>query len=59
MPKLTVKYTVEYTETIDWPEDEVDALNFDNLACNLNPEESACGDVDISSVLENGLEYDF
>jgi len=36
MAILKVQYLVRVTETIDWPDDELDDLTYDNLMTNLN-----------------------
>lgn len=39
MPKVKVRYQVEVTQEIDWPDDEMDNLTAENLPCNLEPED--------------------
>ena len=39
MAKFKVKYTVTIEETINWPDDELDNFDYDNLMINLNIEE--------------------
>ena len=39
MAKIRVVYTTEHTQEIDWPDDELDNLNHDNLVCRLDPDE--------------------
>ncbi len=40
MAKLTVKYTVIVYEDIDWPDDEMEFLNYESLLTNLDIEKS-------------------
>lgn len=39
MPQVKVRYQVEVTQVIDWPDDEMDNLTAENLPCNLDPED--------------------
>lgn|GEM_PF-3770335 len=59
MPKVKVKYTVKATQIIDWPEDEMSNFDYDNLECNLEPEESTLTVGDIVDVQVDGKPYDF
>ena len=62
MPKIKVTYMKEITEEIDWPEDEMDEFNYENLEANLG-----CGlitneDIELSSISSvevGGKEYQF
>ena len=40
MAKLRVEYEVKLVEFIDWPDDEMDDLNYENLHCNLDMNKS-------------------
>lgn len=44
--KLKVTYIATMTQIIDWPDDELYDLNYDNLLVNLEPEESRLNDTD-------------
>jgi hypothetical protein len=60
MAKLTVRYNVIVYETIDWPDDEMDNLNYDNLLCNLDIENSSEHIVEeITDIQKNGVEFNF
>lgn len=61
MANIEVTYLATMTETIHWPDDEMDNFNHDNLCLNLNPEEAAsCSpDIEITTVLVNGKNHDF
>jgi hypothetical protein len=51
MPTVKVRYQVEVTQEIEWPEDEMDNLTAENLPCNLEPEDGNI-DTDTIEVLE-------
>jgi len=38
MAKISVRYTVVVYEDIDWPDDELEDLTYDNLLINLDIE---------------------
>ena len=61
MAKVQVVYTVEYTETMEWPDDEMDGFNHDNLVCNCDPELASISNHnhEIKSVSVNGEDHDF
>jgi len=60
MAKLRVVYTVQHVEYIEWPDDEMDALDYDNLMCNLDPNEAKFKDVDdIVDIKKDGEEFYF
>lgn len=61
MAKVKVTYVATMVETIDWPDDEMDNFNYENLCVNLDPEKAAsCSpDVEIETVLVNGKSHDF
>lgn len=53
MAQVKVQYTVKATQYIDWPEDEMDDFNYDNLECNLEPSDrSTMLEVDEITVVE-------
>lgn len=56
MAKVVVTYMVEMEQVIDWPDDELDSLNHENLVNNCEPENSQISDDDfqIMTVLVNG-----
>ena len=39
MAKVIVEYTAKFKQTLDWPDDELDSFNHDNLESNLEPTE--------------------
>lgn len=64
MPLITVKYSKEVTETLNWPEDEMGDFDYDTLEANLSSpltknrtEEIEYGS--ITSVKINGKEHEF
>ena len=60
MAILKVKYTVEVEQTIEWPDDELDNLNYDNLMCNLDVDNKDDHTYeDIKSITKNGKRFDF
>lgn len=61
MAKVQVKYSVEMTETIDWPDDELDDFNYDSLVSNCDPDKADIvnHDFDIQEVSLNGKPHDF
>lgn len=60
MATLEVEYTVKVKQTIHWPDDELDNLNYDNLMVNLDP--AIANDIgepeEISNVKKNGEQYE-
>lgn len=38
MAKVRVEYTIKAIQYIDWPDNEMDNFNEDNLFCNLEPD---------------------
>jgi hypothetical protein len=61
MAKIQVKYSVEMSQTIDWPDDELDNFNYDNLVCSCDPDKAEVVDYnfDIQQVSLNGKPHDF
>ena len=61
MAKLKVTYTALVEEVIDWPDDEIDDLNYENLLCNLDPEASVSTIVvdEVHKVLKDGEYFEF
>ncbi len=61
MAKVKVTYTVVVTQTIDWPDDEMEDFDHDNLMLNLDPSHlnSDAEIDDIYSVKVNGVEHHF
>ena len=41
MNRIRVTYTITATEYIEWPEDEMEHLNYDNLYCSLDADKSS------------------
>lgn len=59
MSKLEVEYTVKVKQYINWPEDELINLNYENLMCNLEVADGIVMDYeDISSIKKDGEDYD-
>ena len=54
MARLSVTYTSTITEIIDWPDDEMEYLNKENLVCNLEPSEQDHTSIEISYVKIDG-----
>lgn len=60
MAKFTVKYTMEFTQEIDWPDDELDNLNYDLMLYNLNHEVSFDHTYEeITAISKDGIDFDF
>ena len=60
MAKLTVRYNVVVYQTIDWPDDELENLTYDNLLCNLDINESSEHEIeDITAMQKNDEEFYF
>ena len=60
MATIRVKYTVEFEETIDWPDDELESLTYDNLLINLDFENNHDFVYeDITRIVKDGVEFDF
>lgn len=58
MAKIKVVYIVKVNETIDWPDDELENLNYENLECNLDPGQAENASItEIVSVKKNGEDY--
>ena len=51
MAKLKVRYTIIVDQTIDWPDDEMDNLNYDNLEVNFDPRDSYSTEFQIQDIL--------
>ncbi len=60
MAELRVEYTVKLVEFIDWPDDELNNLNYENLKCNLNINNSSeCEYEDITHIEKDDEEFIF
>ncbi|MBQ4836027.1 hypothetical protein [Pseudoalteromonas luteoviolacea] len=61
MAKVEVKFLVEMSQTIDWPDDEMDNFNYENLQINCDPEQAEIEshDYELKRVAVNGNEYEF
>ena len=60
MAKLRIKYTMVIEEDIDWPDDEIENLTYDNLLINLDVDKAH--DVqyeDIASITKDDKEFNF
>ncbi len=60
MAKIRVEYDVKLVEFIDWPDEEMDNFNYENLHCNLDMNKSSeCEIGDITSIEKNDEEFYF
>ena len=60
MAKIRVKYTVEVEEDIDWPDDELDLLTYENLLLNCDVEKAfEIQYDDIKEVSKDGEYFEF
>jgi hypothetical protein len=61
MAKVEVTYTARITQTLDWPDDELDDFNYNNLQANLEPTEDDIDgqEFDILDVKLNGQDHSF
>ena len=60
MAKLRVKFNVEVTQYIDWPDNELNELTYENLECNLDMDKSTRFEHgDIVDIQKNGEEFNF
>jgi hypothetical protein len=58
--KIEVEYIVKVRQKIDWPDDEMDDFNYDNLEANLDPNDSDPVEVEnIITVKVNGKNHNF
>jgi hypothetical protein len=60
MARIQVTYMAKITELIEWPENEMDDFNHENLTLNLKPRKANnYDDLDIISVKKNGVDHYF
>ena len=60
MAKLRVEYIVTLVEFIEWPDDEIQNLNYENLTSNLDMDKSSeCTYGDIVHLEKDGEEFYF
>ena len=60
MAKFKVTYTMEFTQEIDWPDDELDHLSYDSMLVNLNHDESDDYTYrEIKDIEKDGKNFDF
>ena len=60
MAKISVRYTVVVYEDIDWPDDELEDLTYDNLLVNLDIEKSTEHTIEeITSIQKDDKEFYF
>lgn len=59
--KVTYIQSRVLTQTINWPDDELEGFNLENLLCNLDPEESQenGAEIDITRVTKDGERHEF
>ena len=55
---LDIEYTVIATQRINWPDDEADNLDYDNLMVQLEPENATLSVEDILTVEKDGENID-
>lgn len=56
MAKISVEYTATVQQVINWPDDELDDLNLENIECNLDISEATNITVnEITTVKKNGV----
>ena len=54
--KVTYIQQVVHSETIHWPDDELDMFDHNNLLCNLEHDE---GEIEITRVTKDGERHEF
>lgn len=60
MARLKVRYTVSVEEYIDWPDDELENLNYENLLCNCDVDNAHDKEVhNIESIAKDGISFWF
>ena len=60
MAKLRVEYEVKLVQFIDWPDDELADLNYENLHANLDMNKSTeCEYEDITHIEKDDKEFNF
>jgi hypothetical protein len=61
MAKVEVEYTVKIKQIINWPDDEMEDFNYDNLCCNLDFDKGSAeyGSENVIDVKVNGENHDF
>lgn len=60
MALLRVKYTMTVEQDIDWPDDELDDLNYENLMINLDQDQAHEWQIDdIQEMTKGGQEFYF
>lgn len=61
MAKVIVEYTAKFKTTLEWPDDEIENLDYDNLQVNLTPSEDDWdGDeLEICDLKLNGKDHSF
>ena len=60
MAKVKVQYFAKVTQTIYWPDDEMNDFNYENLECNLDPTDADVIDAEgIFDVHVNGERHEF
>ena len=60
MAKLRVEYEVKLVQFIDWPDDELKDLNYENLHSNMDMNKSSeCEYGDISHIEKDDEEFYF
>lgn len=60
MAKIKVKYKVYFEETIDWPDDEIDNLNYESLVLNTDYESATQVDEpEIFEIEKDGKDFSF
>lgn len=57
---LSVRYTMTVEQDIDWPDDELEDLNYENLMINLDQDEAHEWQIDdIQEITKDGEDFNF
>tara|TARA_R100000951_G_C2529874_1_gene146079 strand:+ start:259 stop:441 length:183 start_codon:yes stop_codon:yes gene_type:complete len=60
MALLRVKYTMTVEQDIDWPDDKLEDLNYENLMINLDQDDAHEWQIDdIQEITKNGEDFNF
>ncbi|WP_415912481.1 hypothetical protein [Neptuniibacter sp. QD37_11] len=61
MAKVTVEYLTRKKQVIDWPDDEMEDFNYENLQCNLDPDKAVDtgAEFEICELKVNGKDHYF
>lgn len=60
MARVKVQFTATITQIINWPDDEIEHLNYDNVMANFDSTSAHSVEVDeISDITVDGKEFYF